>query len=36
VQGIGGQGLLGETIKRFEKSGEEMIELCGYLFRKNK
>lgn len=34
VQGIGGQGLLGETIKRFEKNGEEFIELCGYLFKK--
>jgi len=36
VQGIGGQGLLGETVKRFEKNGEEFIELCGYLFRKPK
>ncbi len=34
VQGIGGQGLLGETIKRFERNGEELIELCGYLFKK--
>jgi len=36
VQGIGGQGLLGETIKRFEKNGEEFIEICGYLAKKRK
>ena len=36
VQGIGGQGLLGETIKRFEKNGEELIEICGYLVKKRK
>jgi hypothetical protein len=34
VQGIGGQGLLGETIKRFEKDGEEFIEIAGYVFKK--
>ena len=34
VQGIGGQGLLGETIKRFEKDNQEFIEIAGYLFKK--
>lgn len=34
VQGIGGQGLLGETIKRFDKNGEEFIEIAGYIFKK--
>jgi len=34
VQGIGGQGLLGETIKRRKINGEEFIEICGYLLKK--
>lgn len=36
VQGIGGQGLLGETIKRFDKNGQEYIEIAGYQFIKKK
>jgi hypothetical protein len=36
IQGIGGLGLLGETIKRFEEKGNEYIEVCGYLFSKRK
>ncbi|MDX2302970.1 MAG: serine hydrolase domain-containing protein [Microscillaceae bacterium] len=36
VQGIGGQGLLGETIKRFDKNSEEFIEIAGYVFKKQK
>ena len=35
VQGIGGQGLLGETIKRYQKDGSEFIEIAGYAFRKD-
>jgi CubicO group peptidase (beta-lactamase class C family) len=34
VQGIGGQGLLGETIKRWENDKEEFIEIAGYVFKK--
>lgn len=34
VQGIGGQGLLGETIKRFNNNGGEFIEIAGYTFKK--
>lgn len=34
VQGIGGQGLLGETIKRFDKNGDDFIEIAGYIFKK--
>ena len=34
VQGIGGQGLLGETIKRWEDDKEEFIEIAGYVFKK--
>jgi CubicO group peptidase (beta-lactamase class C family) len=34
VQGIGGQGLLGETIKRNKVNGEEFLYVCGYRFKK--
>ncbi len=34
VQGIGGQGLLGETIKRFGTGDGEFIEIAGYIFKK--
>ena len=34
VQGIGGQGLLGETIKRYNEEGNEFIEIAGYIFKK--
>jgi len=36
VQGIGGQGLLGETIKRRRINEEEIVEVCGYIFKKDK